>query len=70
VLPSSGFLLDDINDNIIAAKYLMAKSGIDVVCNGNIWTKQQIETVSLSGVYGLRVNHIPSLELLVKNNTI
>ena len=70
VLPSSGFLLDDINDNIIAAKYLMAKSGIDVVCNGNIWTKQQIETVSRSGVYGLRVNHIPSLELLVKNNTI
>lgn len=70
VLPSSGFMLDDINDNIIAAKYLMAKTGIEVVCNGNIWHKTHIDNVHKSGVYGLRVNHLASLELLVKNNSI
>lgn len=67
VLPSSGFLLDDINDNIIAAKYLMTKSDIKVICNGNIWTKQQVDNVVKSGVYGVRVAHIPALELLTKN---
>lgn len=70
VLPSSGFLLDDINDNIIAAKYLMAKSEIKVICNGNVWTKQQIQNVSKSGVHGLRVAHLPALELLLKNSVI
>jgi deoxyribose-phosphate aldolase len=70
VLPSSGFMLDDINDNVIAAKYLMAKSGIEVVCNGNVWHKSQIDNVHKSGVYGLRVNYLSSLELLVKNNSI
>lgn len=67
VLPSSGFLLDDINDNIIAAKYLMTKSDIKVICNGNIWTKQQVDNVVKSGVYGVRVAYIPALELLTKN---
>jgi deoxyribose-phosphate aldolase len=67
VLPSSGFLLDDINDNVIAAKYLMAKSDIKVICNGNIWTQQQIDNISKSGVYGIRVGYIPTLELLAKN---
>lgn len=68
ILPSSGFLLDDINDNIIAAKYLMTKSDIKVICNGNLWTKQQVENVGKAGVYGLRVFHLPALELATKNN--
>lgn len=68
VFPASGFLLDDINDNIIAAKYLIAKSGMKVICNGNVWTKQQVENVRKSGVSGLRVSNIPSLELAAKNN--
>ena len=61
---------NDINDNIIAAKYLMAKSEIKVICNGNVWTKQQIQNVSKSGVHGLRVAHLPALELLLKNSVI
>lgn len=69
VFPASGFLLDDINDNIIAAKYLMAKSGIKVICNGNVWTKQHIENVRKAGISGLRVFHLPCLELAAKNNT-
>lgn len=70
VLPSSGFFLDDISDNIIAAKYLMAKSDIKVICNGNIWIQQQIENVIKSNVYGLRVSNLPALELLMKNKNI
>jgi deoxyribose-phosphate aldolase len=70
IFPASGFLLDDINDNLIAAKYLMAKSNIKVICNGNIWTQQQIDNVHKSGVHGLRVSHIPSLELASKNHSV
>jgi deoxyribose-phosphate aldolase len=70
VLPSSGFLLDDISDNIIAAKYLMAKSDIKVICNGNVWMQQQVDNVIKSGVHGLRVAHLPALELLMKNKII
>jgi deoxyribose-phosphate aldolase len=68
VMPSSGFMLDDINDNIIAAKYLMSKSKIKVICNGNVWTEKQVQNVIKSGVYGLRVSSIPALEILAKNN--
>lgn len=68
VLPASGFFIDDINDNIIAAKYLMAKSEINVICNGNVWTKQHVENTLKSGVHGLRVSYLPALDLATKNN--
>lgn len=67
VLPSSGHMIDDINDNLIASKYLMAKSNINVVCNGNIWTEKQAELVKSSNVYGVRLHYISALQLFIKN---
>jgi deoxyribose-phosphate aldolase len=70
VFPSTGHAIDDINDNLIAAKYLNTKSGISVVCNGNIWTNKQIDNIKNSDVYGIRFHHLSSLELFIKNQTI
>ncbi len=68
VLPSTGHMIDDINDNLIACKYLMAKSGIHIICNGNIWTDKQAESAKSSGVYGIRLHHLPAIELFVKKS--
>jgi deoxyribose-phosphate aldolase len=70
ILPSTGQLIDDINDNIIAAKYLASKSGVSVICNGNIWTKKQIENIQNSKTHGIRLHYLASLELFLKNQTI
>ena len=70
VLPATGHMLDDISDNMIACKYLSAKSKIQTICNGNIWTEKQAEILRLSNIYGARLHHISSVALFLKNNTI
>lgn len=69
IIPSTGMMLDDINDNIIASKYLATKSGINVICNGNIWQDKQVKSVIAANIYGIRIHHIPVIEILYKNIT-
>jgi deoxyribose-phosphate aldolase len=69
VFPSTGHMIDDIHDNLIASKYLMAKSQIKTIANGNIWTEKHAESVKLADIYGVRLHHIPSLELFLKNHS-
>lgn len=68
VLPSTGQMIDDINDNLIATKYLSAKTSIKVISNGNIWNSNQIDNIKNSSIYGIRFHHLSSLELFLKNN--
>jgi len=68
ILPSTGYMLDDINDNIIACKYLMAKSQIKTITNANIWTEKHIQNIKLANIYGIRFHNIHSLQLFSKNN--
>jgi deoxyribose-phosphate aldolase len=70
VLPSTGQFIDDIYDNIIAAKYLTMKSNISVICNGNIWIQKHIDTLKNANIYGVRVQNLASLELFNKNSVI
>ncbi len=70
VFPSTGQMLDDINDNIIATKYLSSKSEIKVISNGNIWNLTQIDNIKNSSIYGIRFHNINSLELFLKNNAV
>jgi deoxyribose-phosphate aldolase len=70
ILPATGHMLDDISDNIIACKYLSAKSKIQTICNGNIWTEKQAEILRSSNIYGTRLHHISSIALFLKNNTL
>ena len=65
ILPSTGQMLDDINDNIIAAKYLTTKSGIKVILNGNIWNEKHVTSIKQSEISDIRVHNLSSISLLV-----
>lgn len=66
IYPSTGYLLDDINDNILAAGLINKKVPINIVCNGNLWNIGQINTLKKSTLYGVMVNSINALELATK----
>lgn len=68
VFPSTGQMIDDINDNIIAAKYLSAKSNIKVILTGNVWNSKQIDNIKNSSFDGMRLYNLNSIELFLKNN--
>jgi deoxyribose-phosphate aldolase len=68
IYPSTGYSLDDINDNILATVLINKKvSKINIVCNGNIWQKNHIELLKKTNLYGIRVNSLNALDLLTKN---
>ena len=64
VLPSSGMMIDDINDNIIACNYFLTKTGINVICNGNFFTQNHIKVIKKSNLYGLRIHHLRGVDIL------
>lgn len=64
ILPSTGTMLDNINDNIIACKFLQTKSTIKTICNGNIYLPQHIELVKNSDLHGLRIHNIFATNLI------
>jgi deoxyribose-phosphate aldolase len=68
IYPSTGYLLDDINDNLVAAALINKKVPINIICNGNIWNNSQINNISKSKIYGIKVNSINALDLLNQNN--
>jgi deoxyribose-phosphate aldolase len=66
--PSTGYLLDDINDNILASVLINKKvTNINMICNGNLWNNNHISLVQKANLYGLRVNSLNALELITKN---
>lgn len=68
IFPSTGYFLDDISDNILAAALINKRvPDINIVCNGNIWNDGHIKLVKNSKIYGLRVNSINGLKLMAKN---
>lgn len=68
ILPSTGYLLDDINDNVLAAGLINKKvPKINIVCNGNVWLEQQVNMIKKAKLYGIRVNSLNALELLHKD---
>lgn len=68
VIPSTGQMIDDIHDNIIAAKYLNTKSEINVIINGNIWNQKQLDNIKNSEINNIRLYHLSNIELFIKNN--
>jgi deoxyribose-phosphate aldolase len=68
ILPSTGYMLDDINDNLLATILIKKRvENINIICNGNIWTENQIKLIKKASLYGLRLNSIHSLDLFNKN---
>jgi deoxyribose-phosphate aldolase len=69
IYPSSGYLLDDINDNILATALINKKIPINIIANGNIWNISQIKTVYKANLFGIMVNSTNALKLLSENNS-
>ena len=67
VLPSSGIFLDDINDNLIVCNFLNLKSGINIICNGNIFLEKHAKAVKKSGNYGARLYYKNSIDIFLSN---
>lgn len=68
ILPSTGYMLDDIFDNILATALIKKKvRDINIVCNGNIWTQQHAQNIKKLDLYGVRLNSINGLDLFSKN---
>lgn len=66
--PSTGYLLDDINDNVLACALINKKvPNLNIICNGNIWNENQIKMIQKADLYGLRVNSLNGLDLVTKN---
>jgi deoxyribose-phosphate aldolase len=66
IYPSTGYLLDDINDNILASCLINKKVPINIICNGNLWNINQISIIKKSNLFGIMVNSLNALELVSK----
>ena len=62
--PSTGFFIDNLNDNIIACAYLNEKTGINMIINGNLWHKDQMKDLVKIQPYGFSSNNIFNFRLI------
>jgi deoxyribose-phosphate aldolase len=67
IYPSTGYLLDDINDNILASALINKKVPINIICNGNIWNIGQVKNIYKTKLFGIKVNSVNALKLLQEN---
>lgn len=67
VYPSSGFFIDNIEDNLIACSYLREKTGINSIVNGKLWTKKQMDLVFKTKPYGFSTNSVSNFGLIDKS---
>lgn len=61
VIPSSGSIPDDIDDNLIISKLIQDKTGIKVITNGNVWRPQHYQKVEKAGIFGVRLYSISAV---------
>lgn len=68
ILPSTGYMIDDISDNILASALIKKKVyNINIIANGNVWNSQQLQIIQKVDPYGIRLNSINALDLFSKN---
>jgi deoxyribose-phosphate aldolase len=63
IYASTGYMLDDIGDNLIASMYLAKKTDMNTIINGNIWQKDQIKTILNHKPHGIRFKNLYALKL-------
>lgn len=61
VYVSSGYLLDNMEDNIVATILLEQKTNIKTIFTGNIWHKKHVEILDKNKINFLRFNTIHSI---------
>lgn len=62
VYVSTGYMLDDINDNIIAVNLLKQKTNINCIFTANIWTKEHVNMLKKNNIQSLRFNNLNSIK--------
>jgi len=68
IYPSTGYLLDDVYDNILASALITKKiPEINAICNGNVWNNDQVNKIKKMHLYGIKVNSLNALSLFFKN---
>lgn len=67
VYPSTGFFLDNINDNLIACAYLKEKTGINTIVNGNVWSSDHMQNMLKIKPYGFSSNNPLNFRLINQN---
>lgn len=61
VYVSSGYMLDNVEDNIVAVVLLNQKTNINTIFSGSIWNKKQTELLNKNNIKSLRLNTINSI---------
>lgn len=62
IYASTGFFIDNLDDNIIACSYLHKKTSINTIINGNCWTDQHISQIVQSDMFGFSSNNLFALK--------
>lgn len=60
---STGYMLDEINDNIIAFNLLKQKTNINPIFTANVWTKEHIALLDKNDITSIRFNNINSVRI-------
>jgi len=65
VYPSTGNMIDNIDDNIIATVLLHQKSNINVIFTGNIWNKEHFAKIEKHNICHIRTNSLRTIQYLI-----
>lgn len=63
---STGFMLDNPEDNLIATVLLKDKSKIQTIFTGNLWTTKHVENLKKNNISHISINNIESIKLINK----
>lgn len=67
VFPSSGIMIDNIDDNLIACNFLSTKSDIKAICTANIYNPNHVRSIkNMTNLDGVRFFYLSGLQLFNK----
>lgn len=62
-MPSTGFFIDNLADNLIASSFLHQNSKeLKIIATGNAWTDDHFSILNKSGIFGFRTFNIECLK--------
>ena len=62
VFPSTGSMINVLDDAIVVGFLLQEKKQLNVICNANIWNPQDYEKVEKSNIFGVRIKNIGAVK--------
>lgn len=69
IFPSTGYFIDNLADNIIAASFLHQNSkNLEIFCSGNIWSEKHFDLLNRASVFGIRISSIHTLKNFLSHN--